>query len=124
MNPVGVLLMSAMFSAAGIYILSFVNTAGLTVVGAIFFAIGVCYFWPTMLGFTSEYIPKSGALGLSLLGGAGMASTAMFLPVMGRVLEKSGTEVALRSIGVLPIILIIGFAIMFVAYRNKKQEEL
>ena len=124
MNPVGVLLMSAVFSATGIYILSFVNTAGLTVVGAIFFAIGVCYFWPTMLGFTSEYIPKSGALGLSLLGGAGMASTAMFLPVMGRVLETSGTEVALRSIGVLPIILIVGFAIMFIAYRNKKQEEI
>lgn len=124
MNPVGVLLMSAVFSAAGIYILSFVNSPGLTIVGAIFFAIGVCYFWPTMLGFTSEYIPKSGALGLSLLGGAGFVSVAMFLPVMGRILENSGTEVALRSIGLLPLILIVGFAIMYVAYKNKKPVEL
>jgi MFS family permease len=120
MNPVGVLLMSAVFSAAGIYILSFVSSSGLTVIGAIFFAIGVCYFWPTMLGFTSEYIPKSGALGLSLLGGAGFVSVAMFLPVMGRILENSGTEVALRSTGLLPVILIIGFTILYVVYRNKK----
>lgn len=124
MNPVGVLLMSAIFSAAGIYILSFASSAGLAIVGAIFFAIGVCYFWPTMLGFTSEYIPKSGALGLSLLGGAGFVSVAMFLPVMGRILENSGTEVALRSVGLLPVILIVGFAIMYVVYRNKKPVEL
>ena len=124
MNPVGVLLMSAVFSATGIYILGFVSSAGLTIVGAVFFAIGVCYFWPTMLGFTSEYIPNSGALGLSLLGGAGFVSVAMFLPVMGRILENSGTVVALRSIGLLPVILIIGFAIMYVVYRNKKPVEL
>jgi len=124
MNPVGVLLMSAVFSATGIYILSFVSSAGLTIVGAVFFAIGVCYFWPTMLGFTSEYIPRSGALGLSLLGGAGFVSVAMFLPVMGRILETGGTEVALRSVGLLPLILIIGFAIMYVVYRNKKPVEL
>ncbi len=124
MNPVGVLLMSAVFSAAGIYILSFVSSAGMTIAGAVFFAIGVCYFWPTMLGFTSEYIPRSGALGLSLLGGAGFVSVAMFLPVMGRILETSGTEVALRSVGLLPVILIVGFAIMYVVYRNKKPVEL
>lgn len=124
MNPVGVLLMSAIFSATGIYILSFVSSSGLTILGAVFFAIGVCYFWPTMLGFTSEYIPRSGALGLSLLGGAGFVSVAMFLPVMGRILETSGTEVALRSIGLLPVILIIGFAIMYAVYRNKKPVEL
>ncbi len=124
MNPVGVLLMSAVFSAAGIYILSFVSSAGMTIIGAVFFAIGVCYFWPTMLGFTSEYIPNSGALGLSLLGGAGFVSVAMFLPVMGRILENSGTEVALRSVGLLPVILIIGFAVLYVTYRNRKPVEL
>jgi hypothetical protein len=43
---------------------------------------------------------------------------------MGRILENSGTEVALRSVGLLPVILIIGFAIMYVVYRNKKPVEL
>ena len=77
-----------------------------------------------MLGFTSEYIPRSGALGLSLLGGAGMVSVAMFLPVMGNIMETKNTQVALQSIGILPLILIVGFAILFVIYRNKKPVEL
>lgn len=123
-NPVGVLLFSATFSALGIYTLSFFDSAAITIVGAVLFAIGICYFWPTMLGFTSEYIPRSGALGLSLLGGAGFVSTAMFLPVMGRVMEVSGTDVALRSIGLLPLILIVGFSILYVVYRKKKPVEL
>lgn len=124
LNPVGVLLLSSVFSAIGIYSLSIFTSPALTIVGAIFFAIGICYFWPTMLGFTSEYIPESGALGLSLLGGAGFVSVAMFLPVMGRILERTNTEVALQSIGVLPLILIVGFVILYVVYRNKKPVEL
>jgi hypothetical protein len=59
-----------------------------------------------------------------LLGGAGFVSVAMFLPVMGRILENSGTEVALRSIGLLPVILIIGFTVLYITYRNKKPVEL
>jgi MFS family permease len=123
-NPVGVLLMSSIFAAAGIYLLSFVSTSGMTILGAVLFAIGITYFWPTMLGFTSEYIPKTGAMGLSLLGGAGFVSASMFMPVMGKVMETSGTSVALQSVGVLPIIMIVGFAILFVAYRKKKPEVL
>lgn len=124
LNPVGVLLMSALFSAVGIYLLSVVSGTGLTIMAAIFFAIGVCYFWPTMLGFVAEYIPKSGALGLSLLGGAGMVSVAMFLPVMGRIMEESSEKVALQSIGILPLILIGGFTALYVIYRNRKPEEI
>ena len=124
LHPVGVLLLSAVFSAIGIYTLSLVISPALSIVGAIFFAIGVCYFWPTMLGFTAEYIPRSGALGLSLLGGAGFVSTAMFLPVMGRIMEVRNTQVALQSIGILPLLLIVCFAILFVVYRNKKPVEL
>jgi hypothetical protein len=40
-------------------------------IGAIIFGFGVAYFWPKMLGFVSENIPKSGALGINLLGEAG-----------------------------------------------------
>jgi len=120
LHPTGILLLSAIFSALGIYILSLVSGPAMTILGSIFFAIGVCYFWPTMLGFCSEYIPRSGALGLSLLGGSGFASVAMFLPVMGRILEERNTQVALQSIGILPIILILGFAVLFALYRNKK----
>jgi len=122
MNPVGVLLLSSIFSATGIYLLSVVNSPGLSILSAVLFAIGVCYFWPTMLGFVAEYIPRSGALGLSLLGGAGMVSTAMFLPVMGKIIGDHGEKTALQSIGVLPLVLIIGFGILYAKYRNKKPE--
>lgn len=123
-NPVGVLLFSSIFAAIGIYSLSLVDSAAPTIVGAILFAIGITYFWPTMLGFTSEYIPRSGALGLSLLGGAGFVSASMFMPVMGNIMEVKNTDVALQSMGVLPIIMIIGFSILFISYRKKKPEVL
>ena len=123
-NPVGVLLMSSIFAALGIYVLSFVSSSSMTVVGAVLFAIGITYFWPTMLGFCSEYIPRTGALGLSLLGGAGFVSASMFMPVMGKILEENDTSVALRSMGILPILMIIGFAVLYVLYRKKKPEVL
>ena len=53
------------------------------IVAAIIFGIGVTYFWPTMLGFVSEYIPKSGALGLNLMGGAGMFAVSVYMIFMG-----------------------------------------
>ncbi len=120
LNSVGVLLLSAIFSAIGIYMLSFVSGTAMTILASVLFAIGVCYFWPTMLGFVAEYIPHSGALGLSLLGGAGMVSVAMFLPVMGKIMEEHGEKAALQSVGALPIVLIVGFAVLYTIYKNKK----
>jgi len=71
LNPTGILLGSAFFSLLGVYMLRTMEGPSLYA-AAVVFAIGVCYFWPTMLGFVSENIPNSGALGLSLLGGVGM----------------------------------------------------
>ena len=88
LNPVGVLLASAVVATLGIYSMSHA-TGSMTYVSAVIFAIGVCYFWPTMIGFTAEYIPKSGALGMSLMGGAGMFATAMLQPIVGGWLDKS-----------------------------------
>lgn len=71
LNPSGILLGSAIFSVIGVYMLRTMEGPSLYA-GAVVFALGVCYFWPTMLGFVSENVPKSGALGLSLVGGVGM----------------------------------------------------
>lgn len=60
------------------------------VVAAIVFAVGVCHFWPTMLGFISEYLPKTDALGLSIPGGAGMVGTSFVLPIMGHSIDTAG----------------------------------
>ncbi|NPA37266.1 MAG: MFS transporter [Chlorobi bacterium] len=124
LNPVGVLLLSSIFSAIGIYMLSFVSGTGMVIFAAVMFAVGVCYFWPTMLGFIAEYIPESGALGLSLLGGAGMVSVAMFLPVMGKIMEEHGEKAALQSVGLLPLILIAGFTVLYIIFKNKKPVKL
>lgn len=80
--PQGVLLISAILSAIGIYLLG--HTSGNALFfSAVIFGMGVCYFWPTMLGFVNEYIPKSGALGLNLMGGAGMFAVSLYTIFMG-----------------------------------------
>lgn len=80
--PQGVLLISAILAAIGMYLLG--HTSGnMVFVGALVFGMGVCYFWPTMLGFVAEYIPKSGALGLNLMGGAGMFAVSIYTIFMG-----------------------------------------
>ena len=82
LSPTGVLLGSAVLSAVGLYLLG--NSSGsMLFVGAIIFGMGVCYFWPTMLGFVAEYLPKTGAVGLNLMGGAGMFAVSVYMIFMG-----------------------------------------
>ena len=109
LNPTGVLLGSSIFAVAGLTLLSLANGPVMTVLSAAVFAVGVCYFWPTMIGVASEYVPKSGALGMSILGGAGFVATSMVLPIMGKSIETAGPQITLRNMSVLPIILIVAF---------------
>jgi fucose permease len=120
LNPAGVLLGSSIISVAGLYLLSIAQGAGFTLFAAIIFAIGVCYFWPTMLGFVSEYIPKSGALGLSIMGGAGMVATSMVLPIMGKSIDTAGPQMTIRYMSMLPAILVVCFIFLNIYMRNKK----
>jgi len=88
-SPTGLLLASAVISGIGLYLLSIVETLGLIYVVATVFAIGVAFFWPTMLGFVNERIPRTGALGLGLMGGIGMAITgAVTIPIMGDIADQ------------------------------------
>ena len=120
LNPSGVLLVSAILSFGGLYLLSIASGAGFTMFAAIVFAVGVCYFWPTMLGFVAEYIPKSGALGLSIMGGAGMVATSMVLPIMGESIDTAGPQATLQFVSILPAILVVLFIALNVYMRGKK----
>lgn len=82
MSPAGVLLGSAILSALGLYLMGSV-TGSMVFVAAIIFGMGITYFWPTMLGFVSENIPESGALGMNLMGGAGMFAVSVYTIFMG-----------------------------------------
>ena len=115
------LILSAIFSCAGLVLLG-VTTGVMTFVSAGIFAIGVCYFWPTMLSFVSEKIPESGALGLSLMGGAGMLSVSIVLPQMGKLMDEniSGSD-ALMIMAYIPAILILAFTLLH--FYTKKYEQ-
>lgn len=95
LNPVGVLIGSAVLACLGLFILSSV-TGPMIYVGTAIFGLGICYFWPTMLGFTAEYLPQSGAFGLSLIGGAGMLGAGIWNPIIGGWID-SGREAAIAS---------------------------
>ena len=135
LNPNGMLIFSSLFAAIGLYLLSI--SSGYAAVGAAaVFAVGICFFWPTMLGFVSEYLPKTGALGLSLMGGAGMFSVSLILPVMGKWFDNakaaavsSGTDVAkaeavagsdtLLKVAIMPAILLAIFTIIYFVRKSK-----
>lgn len=134
LNPNGMLIFSAIFSGLGLVLLS--KTSGnMTWAAAFVFSIGICFFWPTMLGFVSEYLPKTGALGLSLMGGAGMFSVSLILPVMGGWLESykktalaqgmddaAATAYAssetLMKVAIMPAIVLVIFVIIYVVKRK------
>ena len=136
-NPTGVLWGSAIMATIGIYLLGH-STGAMTYVAAILFAVGVCYFWPTMLGFVGEYIPKSGALGMSLIGGMGMFATGLAQPVVGRWIdsakesaEASGLtgaaaelaagQATLGNLIIFPLILIGACGLLWFYIRGRKQ---
>jgi MFS family permease len=85
--PQGVLVMSAILATLGLYILGHTD-GNMVFAGALIFGMGVCYFWPTMLGFVSENLPKTGAVGLNLMGGAGMFAVSVYTMFMGGVYDN------------------------------------
>jgi hypothetical protein len=72
-----------------------------------------------MLGFVSEYLPGTGALGLSVMGGAGMVATSMVLPIMGRSIDNAGPQATLEFMTILPALLVAIFVIVNMLVRKK-----
>lgn len=91
LGQTGVLLISAVLTAIGIFMFSAV-TGPLAYVATVIFALGVCYFWPVMIGSVAQRVPLSGALGMSIVGGVGMFSTAIFQPIIGHWIDVSKSE--------------------------------
>ncbi len=154
-SPQGVLLISAILSAVGLYLLG--HTSGnMLFAGAIIFGMGVCYFWPTMIGFVAENLPKTGAVGLNFMGAAGMFAVSLYMIFMGGYYDQllvaklpagadlpaytgssatpemanalmeakkaAGPEIINATL-IIPIILIVAFAGLFMYMRTRKQED-
>lgn len=118
LSPTGMLLFSAIFSTIGLVWLSYAHSVPSAFGAATVFSIGICYFWPTMIGITSERLPRTGALGMAIMGGAGMLSVSIVLPIMGKIYDNKDGAMALRYMSALPAILVIVFAILFVFERS------
>ena len=135
LNTVGVLLGSAIFGVIGIYMLSTMS-GNMLYVAAVFYALGICYFWPNMLGFVGSRLPETGALGLSIMGGIGMFSSSMFQPViggwikdnkvvaeaqglMGDAADLAAGQMTLSNMLLFPAILIVAFLGLYFFSRKK-----
>lgn len=135
-NQTGVLLGSAVLATLGIYLFS-TQTGAMAYVAAIIFALGVAYFWPNMIGLAATKTPKTGALGMSIIGAIGMFSTSIFQPIIGGWIDAdraaaeaqglTGDELELVSgqetLGTMvlfPAILIVLFTILYFWLKNKE----
>ena len=81
-----VLLVSAILAFIGLLMLGYTSGVMIFAAAAVF-ALGVAFFWPSMLGFVSENIPTSGALGLAIMGGIGFLGGAIAQPVLGAIFD-------------------------------------
>lgn len=138
-NPLGVLFGSAILSAIGIFMFT-VTSGAMVYLAAVIFAFGVMYFWPTMIGFVSEYTPRTGASGMSLMGGAGALAVWFWNPVVGLSMddaradaieagssiadaESAAGQAALGLLNVFPVVLIVAFAILLFLKVKRPDEK-
>jgi MFS family permease len=139
LGPFQMLSLSAALAAIGLFFLSRAE-GEYAFAAASIFAMGVTYFWPTMIGVTAEFIPKSGSLGLALMGGAGMFATSIFNPLLGSFIDKGraaalasgmGQDLAELKAGqdallymcIFPIILLVAFTLMAIKMKGSTRLE-
>ncbi len=96
-DQTGVLLGSAILATIGIYLFS-TQTGAMAYVAAIFFALGIAYFWPNMIGLVATKVPKSGALGMSIIGAIGMFSSSIFQPIIGGWIDSDKAAAAAQGL--------------------------
>ena len=116
-SPMTVLTASAVLSCVGLYWLSGISTPVQAFMAATVFGVGKTYFWPVMLGVTSEQFPKGGPVALAVMGGTGNLAVAFILPMMGSWYDQFGAAAAFRYVAILPAVLTVIFAGLFFYYR-------
>lgn len=137
-DTTGVLLGSAILATIGLFL--FTSLTGAAVyAAALIYALGIAYFWPNMIGFVAKYIPKSGALGMSIVGAVGMFSSSIFQPIIGGWIDGNreigtaagltGNELELftgqETLGTMmffPGILIVLFTFLYFWVKSRNKE--
>jgi MFS family permease len=95
LSPLGLLATCSALAALGLFALSKTASASMPIIfaAATLYGVGKTFFWPTILGLTSEQCPKGGALTLNAMGGIGMLAVGILgAPFIGYLQESSATK--------------------------------
>ncbi len=117
--PTGLIAVSAIVASFGLYMFSHAATVTAAFAWAGVFAVGIAFWWPTMIGITSERFPRSGALGMAVIGATGSFATALSGPIMGWLSATYGTDQVLPIWSALPLLLVVIFGAIYMADRAR-----
>ena len=88
-SPTGMLLGGSFLTFISLVLFSYVETHILTLmIAGAFFAIGIAFFVPNMIGLMSERFPKAGSLGIVLLIGMGFVGGGITNAIMGVIADR------------------------------------
>lgn len=126
-SDTGLLCLTTIPAAIGLYLLSTANSPVTALVAATLWAIGVCFMWPTMLAAVARRYPKSGPWGIGLIGFAGALSIYFVLPRIGAIYDQAKAAVggneataaaqSFQTIAVLPVVLFFIFGAIWLLER-------
>ena len=119
LSPVTLIAVTAPIAALGLWLFGRADTPPVAFAAAALLAVGTAFWWPTMLGLTSERFPRGGALALALVGAAGAFSTAIAGPVMGWINNTYGAANVLPVWAVLPVAIALIFGIVHLVDRAR-----
>jgi MFS family permease len=118
-SPPRLIAATAPIAAVGLYLFGQTTTVAMWFVAATLLAIGTAFWWPSMLGMTSERFPRGGPLLLAIIGASGAVSTALAGPVMGWINDTYGASAVLPMWAILPAALTVIFLLLYLADRSK-----
>jgi len=88
LSPTGMLLGASLLTGTGLYLFALLEPTATTVMlAATIFAVGVAFFFPTMVGLLSERLPRTGSLGMVLMIGIGFIAGGAAAPIMGDIAD-------------------------------------
>lgn len=89
LSPPGMLLGASVLTGIGLLMFSWFETGTFALMtAATVFALGVAFYFPTMVGIVSERLPRTGSLGVILMIGLGMAAGGAAAPIMGEIADQ------------------------------------
>jgi len=89
LKPLGILFVSSLLAAAGLYFLADAQGAWIILATATVYGVGQAFFWPVTLGVIAERFPRGGALTLNAITGVGMLGVGIIgFPLMGNLQDK------------------------------------